>query len=196
VWIGGEELHNNHHAFPSSAKFALRKFEVDIGWGVIKFFESIGMAKVLRVAPTLDVRPNINVPDTETIKALLAHRFQAMTDFQHNVLKPALKEEAQATGSKLRAMLPAPAAQGPERRRPLAQARCAPADAGMGGGASAHPRAGRTSRPPGRRARSALATTPRPRCRTSSSGAAKPKPAASARCRTFSARLKGYQLQA
>jgi stearoyl-CoA desaturase (delta-9 desaturase) len=106
VWIGGEELHNNHHAFPSSAKFALRKFEVDIGWGVIKFFESIGMAKVLRVAPTLDVRPNINVPDTETIKALLAHRFQAMTDYQRNVLKPALKEEAQATGSKLRAMLP------------------------------------------------------------------------------------------
>ncbi|MGO4551017.1 acyl-CoA desaturase [Lysobacter sp. 2RAF19] len=106
VWIGGEELHNNHHAFPSSAKFALRKFEVDIGWAVIKFFESIGMAKVLRVAPTLDVRPNINVPDTETIKALLAHRFQAMTDYQRNVLKPALKEEAQATGSKLRAMLP------------------------------------------------------------------------------------------
>ena len=106
LWIGGEELHNNHHAFPSSAKFALRKFEVDIGWGVIKFFESIGMAKVLRVAPTLDVRPNINVPDTETIKALLAHRFQAMTDFQRNVLKPALREEAQATGGKLRAMLP------------------------------------------------------------------------------------------
>jgi stearoyl-CoA desaturase (delta-9 desaturase) len=105
-WIGGEELHNNHHAFPSSAKFALRKFEVDIGWAVIKMFESIGMAKVLRVAPTLDVRPNINVPDTETIKALLAHRFQAMTDFQRNVLKPALKEEAQATGGKLRAMLP------------------------------------------------------------------------------------------
>jgi stearoyl-CoA desaturase (delta-9 desaturase) len=35
LWIGGEELHNNHHAFPSSAKFALRKFEVDIGWGII-----------------------------------------------------------------------------------------------------------------------------------------------------------------
>ncbi|KGQ19127.1 Fatty acid desaturase [Lysobacter dokdonensis DS-58] len=106
VWIGGEELHNNHHAFPSSAKFALRRFEVDIGWGVIKMFEAVGMAKVLRVAPTLDVRPNINVPDTETIKALLAHRFQAMTDFQRNVLKPALAEEAQATGAKLRAMLP------------------------------------------------------------------------------------------
>jgi stearoyl-CoA desaturase (delta-9 desaturase) len=93
-WIGGEELHNNHHAFPSSAKFALRKWEFDIGWAAIKLFESVGLAKVLRVAPALDVRPNIPVPDAETMKALLAHRFQAMTDFQRNVLKPALREEA------------------------------------------------------------------------------------------------------
>jgi stearoyl-CoA desaturase (delta-9 desaturase) len=92
-WIGGEELHNNHHAFPSSAKFALRKFEFDIGWAAIKLFEAVGMAKVLRVAPSLDVRPNIHVPDGETIKALLAHRFQAMTDFHRNVLKPVLREE-------------------------------------------------------------------------------------------------------
>jgi stearoyl-CoA desaturase (delta-9 desaturase) len=106
-WIGGEELHNNHHAFPSSAKFALRKFEFDIGWAVIKMFEAVGLAKVLRVAPTLDVRPNIAMPDGETIKALLAHRFQAMTDFQRNVLKPALREEAAAA-----AQLPRPVRKG------------------------------------------------------------------------------------
>jgi stearoyl-CoA desaturase (delta-9 desaturase) len=106
VWIGGEELHNNHHAFPSSAKFALRKWEVDIGWAVIRAFEAVGLAKVLRVAPTLDVRPNIAMPDGETMKALLAHRFQAMTDYQRNVLKPALREEAAAAGAKLRALLP------------------------------------------------------------------------------------------
>ncbi|HTA66229.1 MAG TPA: fatty acid desaturase, partial [Xanthomonadaceae bacterium] len=57
-WIGGEELHNNHHAFPSSAKFALRKFEFDIGWAAIKLLEKLHLAKVLRVAPSLDVRPN------------------------------------------------------------------------------------------------------------------------------------------
>jgi stearoyl-CoA desaturase (delta-9 desaturase) len=106
VWIGGEELHNNHHAFPSSAKFALRKWEVDIGWATIRALESIGLAKVLRVAPSLDVRPNIHVPDAETLKALLAVRFQAMTDFQRGVLKPALREEAAAAGAKLRALLP------------------------------------------------------------------------------------------
>ncbi|QNN45375.1 fatty acid desaturase [Thermomonas brevis] len=106
VWVGGEELHNNHHAFPSSAKFALRRFEFDIGWAAIRLLEKLHLAKVLRVAPSLDLRPNIAMPDAETLKALLAHRFQAMTDYQRNVLKPALKEEAAAAGAKLRALLP------------------------------------------------------------------------------------------
>jgi stearoyl-CoA desaturase (Delta-9 desaturase) len=106
LWIGGEELHNNHHAFPSSAKFALRKWELDIGWIVIKACEAVGLAKVLRVAPSLNVRPNVPAPDGDTLKALLAIRFQAMTDYQRDVLKPALREEARAAGAKLRALLP------------------------------------------------------------------------------------------
>ena len=106
VWIGGEELHNNHHAFPSSAKFALRRFEFDIGWAAIKLLEKVRLAKVLRVAPSLNLRPNIAMPDAETLRALLAHRFQAMTDYQRNVLKPALREEAAAAGARLRALLP------------------------------------------------------------------------------------------
>ena len=106
VWIGGEELHNNHHTFPSSAKFALRKWEVDIGWIAIKAMEKVKLAKVLRVAPSLNIRPNIPMPDTDTLKALLAHRFQAMTDFKRNVLKPALREEAQAKGTKLNRLMP------------------------------------------------------------------------------------------
>lgn len=106
VWVGGEELHNNHHAFPSSAKFALRKWEFDIGWAVIRALQAVGLAKVLRVAPTLDIRPNIPMPDMVTMKALLAHRFQAMTDYQRRVLKPALREEAAARGQKVSTLLP------------------------------------------------------------------------------------------
>lgn len=105
-WVGGEELHNNHHAFPSSARFAMRRWEFDIGWVVIKGLEAVRLAKVLRVAPRLDVRPNIAVPDADTLKALLSHRFQAMTDYQRNVFRPALREEAQVAGQKLRALLP------------------------------------------------------------------------------------------
>ncbi|MBS7457099.1 DesA family fatty acid desaturase [Coralloluteibacterium stylophorae] len=101
VWIGGEELHNNHHTFPSSAKFALRKWEFDIGWVVIRGLEKLGLARVLRVAPSLDVRPNVAMPDSETLKALLSHRFQAMTDYYRSVLKPALREERAGAGAGL-----------------------------------------------------------------------------------------------
>ncbi len=106
VWIGGEELHNNHHAFPSSARFSMRRWEFDIGWAAIKGLEKLRLARVLRVAPSLDIRPNIAAPDSETLRALLSHRFQAMTDYQRNVLMPALREEAAAAGAKLRQLLP------------------------------------------------------------------------------------------
>jgi len=105
-WIGGEELHNNHHAFPSSARFSMRRWEFDIGWQVLRLLESVRLAKVLRVAPQLDIRPNIAVPDADTLRALLSHRFQAMTDYQRNVFKPALREEAAAAGARLREVLP------------------------------------------------------------------------------------------
>ena len=105
-WVGGEELHNNHHAFPSSARFSMRRWEFDIGWAAIRGLQAVGLAKVLRVAPSMDVRPNIAVPDAETLKALLSHRFQAMTDYQRNVFVPALREEASMAGAKLRKLLP------------------------------------------------------------------------------------------
>ena len=105
-WIGGEELHNNHHAFPSSARFSMRRWAFDIGWAAIRGLQAVGLAKVLRVAPSMDVRPNIAVPDAETLKALLSHRFQAMTDYQRNVFVPALREEAAFAGAKLRKLLP------------------------------------------------------------------------------------------
>ena len=105
-WVGGEELHNNHHAFPSSARFALRRFEFDMGWAIICGLKKLGLAKVLRVAPSLDVRPNVSLPDAETLKALLTHRFQAMTDYYKLVIKPTLREEAANAGEHLRKKLP------------------------------------------------------------------------------------------
>lgn len=102
--IGGEELHNNHHAFPSSAKFALRKFEFDIGWAMIKLFEKLGLAKVLRVAATLDVRPNVPLPDVETVKAVLSHRVHVLSDYFKGVIVPTLRDEANHAGASLAAL--------------------------------------------------------------------------------------------
>lgn len=94
-WIGGEELHNNHHAFPSSAKFALRRFEFDIGWLVLRAMQRVGLAKILRVAPSLDVRPDVALPDRETLKAVLTHRFRVMKEFSRGVIKPVVQEEVE-----------------------------------------------------------------------------------------------------
>lgn len=104
LWIGGEELHNNHHAFPSSAKFALRRFEVDIGWGVICLLRKLGLARVLRVAPTLDVRPNVQLPDSDTVKALLSHRFHIMSDYFRGVIRPTLKEELACASANIKSL--------------------------------------------------------------------------------------------
>lgn len=103
-FIGGEELHNNHHAFPSSSKFSLRRWEFDIGWALIRGCERVGLAKVLRVAPSLDVRANVPLPDTETLKALLSHRFQVMTDYFRGVISPTLRDEAADAGARLKAL--------------------------------------------------------------------------------------------
>jgi len=103
--IGGEELHNNHHAFPSSAKFALRKWEFDLGWAVLWTLQKLRLAKVLRVAPQLDVRPNIAAPDAETVKAMMVHRWQVATDYFKTVLKPQLKAEGESMPRRLRRAL-------------------------------------------------------------------------------------------
>lgn len=106
VWIGGEELHNSHHAFPSSAKFALRRREFDLGRAVIRAPQCLGLARVLRGAQSLDVRPNVPVPNADTVRALLAHRFQTTTEDQRDAIHRALREEARTAGAKLRARIP------------------------------------------------------------------------------------------
>jgi stearoyl-CoA desaturase (Delta-9 desaturase) len=104
VLIGGEELHNNHHAFPSSARFALRRFEFDIGWATLRLLERVGLAKVRRVAPQLDVRPNIPMPDADTLRAVMVHRFQVMSDYFGGVIMPTVREEASHAGDSLRTL--------------------------------------------------------------------------------------------
>ncbi len=103
-FLGGEELHNNHHAFPSSAKFALRRYEFDIGWFLIRAMKIVGLAKVLRVAPTLAERPGISLPDMETVKALLTCRFVVMQSYFRDVMQPVMRAEAEAAGAKFAKM--------------------------------------------------------------------------------------------
>ncbi|MFO1493111.1 MAG: fatty acid desaturase [Lysobacterales bacterium] len=100
-FIGGEELHNNHHAYPSSARFALRQYEFDIGWVVIRLLSALRLARVTRVAPSLAVRPNVTMPDMDTVKALLTHRFSVLREYFHGVIKPVLRAEIRSAGDRV-----------------------------------------------------------------------------------------------
>ncbi len=91
-WIGGEELHNNHHAFPTSARFSMRWYEFDIGWLYINILQFIGLATVKKVAPRPRFNMNKVACDGETLQAVIAHRYEIVTNYA-KTLKSTCKEE-------------------------------------------------------------------------------------------------------
>ncbi len=95
--IGGEELHNNHHAYASSAKFSSRPWEVDLGWIYIRLLHRLGLARVKKVAPKLVVASNKRHCDIETARAVLGNRFQVMANFVGEVLRAVCREEMRRT---------------------------------------------------------------------------------------------------
>ena len=81
IMIGGEELHNNHHTYPTSAKFSVKPYEFDIGWGYIRALEFMGLARVKKVPPKLQLGTIQPVADEKTLEALIAHRYEVMAGF-------------------------------------------------------------------------------------------------------------------
>lgn len=104
-FIGGEELHNNHHTYGTSAKFSVKWWEVDIGWGVIRTLQMIGLAKPKRVPPKAHLEPTKVSVDVDTIKALITNRFQVMAQYSREVIAPVLSEERHRASEAGRAML-------------------------------------------------------------------------------------------
>lgn len=100
--IGGEELHNNHHAFPTSAKFSQRSWEFDIGWMYITIFRCLGLAKVNKVAPRPLIRPEPDPHiDIEKVRAIIVNRMHVLRDYTKQVTVPVFKnEKARAAGDR------------------------------------------------------------------------------------------------
>ncbi|MDN3543415.1 MAG: fatty acid desaturase [Roseateles asaccharophilus] len=84
IIIGGEELHNNHHTYPTSAKFSVKPFEFDIGWGYIRAFEMLGWAKVRKTAPKLR-QGQIKPADKDTLEAIIANRYEVMAHYARDL---------------------------------------------------------------------------------------------------------------
>ncbi len=95
--IGGEELHNNHHAYGSSAKFSIKRWEFDLGWGYIRILSALGLARVKKLPPALVIRENKNTFDLETVRAVVNNRVQVMANFAKEVLHHVWIEEMRRT---------------------------------------------------------------------------------------------------
>lgn len=99
ILIGGEELHNNHHAYGTSAKFSSKWYEFDIGWMYIRIMQAVGLAKVKKVAPKLKLAPQAATEVTEsTLQGIITHRYEIMTRYADLLKKAALQEMARLKG--------------------------------------------------------------------------------------------------
>ncbi len=93
ILIGGEELHNNHHTFASAAKLSSKWWEFDIGWLYIRILKILGLARVKKLPPELVFKPDKRHVDVETVRAVIANRFQVMAHFARDVLRLVYREE-------------------------------------------------------------------------------------------------------
>jgi stearoyl-CoA desaturase (delta-9 desaturase) len=94
ILIGGEELHNNHHAFASSARLSSKWYEFDIGWMYICILQALGLASVKKVAP----KPRFAAPkpdaDLDTLHAVIANRYDVLSSYAKS-MKRTYKEEVE-----------------------------------------------------------------------------------------------------
>ncbi len=99
AFLGGEELHNNHHAFPSSAKFSVRKWEFDIGWLYISACRALGLARVRRTVPQPTIDEFNDRVDLETVRAVIVNRMHVLRDYSRMVTVPVLRAEIRSATS-------------------------------------------------------------------------------------------------
>ena len=81
ILIGGEELHNNHHAYASSARLSNKWYEFDIGWFYIRVLEMLNLAQVKKLAPQIRMEAGKSKCDLQTLQAVITHRYDVLARF-------------------------------------------------------------------------------------------------------------------
>jgi stearoyl-CoA desaturase (delta-9 desaturase) len=99
IVIGGEELHNNHHTFGTSAKLSSKWYEFDIGWMYIRILEMMGLAKVKKIAPAPKFDRQKLVADFDTLQSVIANRYDVMSKYAKS-LKRAWQDEVEHLAEK------------------------------------------------------------------------------------------------
>ncbi|TAM02836.1 MAG: acyl-CoA desaturase, partial [Pusillimonas sp.] len=92
--IGGEELHNNHHAHGTSAKFSTKWWEFDVGWGYIRILSALHLATIRRVAPKIRLEPATAAVSIQTLDGVILHRYEILARYTDLVKKAASEELA------------------------------------------------------------------------------------------------------
>jgi len=95
ILIGGEELHNNHHTFATSAKLSSKWYEFDIGYFYIQVLESFGLAKVKKLAPKPSFEPGKQIADLDTLQSVIANRYDVMAKYAKSFKRTWREERAQ-----------------------------------------------------------------------------------------------------
>lgn len=105
ILTAGEELHNNHHTFATSAKLSVKWWEFDLGWMYIRILQALGLAKVKRLPPKLKQSSTKANIDLDTLTAVVINRFQVMSHYTKAVILPVLREEQQTASVAGKALL-------------------------------------------------------------------------------------------
>lgn len=105
VLIGGEELHNNHHTYPNSAKLSVQWWEFDIGWLYIQLFSLLGLAQVKKLAPKPKRQTDKKHIDGDTLAAVISNRFQIMAQYRKKVVGPVVNAESSTLNVQLKQKL-------------------------------------------------------------------------------------------
>ena len=85
ILIGGEELHNNHHAYASSARLSSKWYEFDIGWLYIRVLSMLGLAQVKKLAPQVKFEWGKAKCDAQTLQAVITHRYDVLARFTRSL---------------------------------------------------------------------------------------------------------------
>ncbi len=132
AWIGGEELHNNHHAFPTSAKFSVQWYEFDLGWAYIRALSALGLARPKKLPPRVRIDPSKSDIDVQTVQAVAMNRYEVLARYAAS-MKLAWNEEVarlrerqlfadNATARRLRRCITRGTVQTPAEREAVARA--------------------------------------------------------------------------
>ncbi|MEZ5557158.1 MAG: fatty acid desaturase [Pseudomonadales bacterium] len=105
IIIGGEELHNNHHTYPNSAKLSQKPWEFDIGWMWIRIFQAFGLAAPRSTGPVVEKVPGKSTLDMDTAWAVLNDRFRVMAKYAESVVAPLVEQELSRAGEATRGVV-------------------------------------------------------------------------------------------